>query len=806
MNLPKSFANVVARHWPWVIAAWVLAALAVRGLAPPWDQVTRDGDLAYLPDEMTSVRAEALMSEAFPNRRTRSEIVLVVERRGAALTPADMAVADRLAARLAPGRIAELPIEKAWDRRTAVVGKKFVSPVSHQGQAALVVLRLAPEFMATQNMGILARVQDEMAAERRREPWPAGLEVGLSGSAAIGGDMLSSAAESVRTIDVMSVALVLLVLLLVYRSPALVLVPLVTMVVSVAVASNVVALLTVLSERLDWLDFKVFKTTKIFITVVLWGSGTDYCLFLISRYKEELERGRDRVGAMSESLHQVGPALVGSAMTTILGLSMMAFADFGKFRNSGPAIAICLAVALAASLTLAPALLRALGGAVFWPFGLVTDAARRDAVAAGRAWPREELRYRLWDSISRTIVARPAPIFCAVILLLAPLAWAGRQVPISYDLLQELRADRPSVVGTQMLRRHFGAGESGPITVLAHRPAGGLDQPEARRPLRDLTEWFYESPDVQSVRSLVEPLGDRPRRRGIATREDRERLAAQRHPETLDIFLAQSPELAGKVTRFDVVQRFDPFSAEAIEVVGRIDARLQALSRDPNSYWHGTQFELSGTSSGLRDLEAVTSSDQALIQRLVLVAVLAVLVGVLRRPGLCVFLMLTVLFSYYVTLGATELFFTWLYGPTFEGLDWKAPIFLFVILVATGVDYNVYLCARMVEEQRRAGPLEGLRRAATATGGIITSCGLIMAGTFLAMMFGSLRAMVELGFALTLGILLDTFVVRAVLVPSALAWYYRRLDRNEGRAEPEPRPARARPRAERHEIRQSASR
>lgn len=801
MNLPKPLVTVVARHWPWVIAAWVALAAITQWAAPPWDQVTRDGDLAYLPAEMTSVRAESLLAEAFPNRRTRSEIVVVVERADGALTPADLAVADRLAQRLAPGRIAELPIEKLWDRRTAVVGKKFVSPVSQRGQAALVVLRLAPEFMAVQNMGILARVQQEIAAERHESGWPHGLQVGVSGSAAIGGDMLTSAAESVRTTDVMSVAFVLIVLILVYRSPALVLVPLVTMVVSVTVATNVVALLTQFSEQTQWIDFKVFKTTKIFITVILWGSGTDYCLFLISRYREELDEGRDRFLAMREALRKVSPALIGSAMTTILGLSMMAFADFGKFRNSGPAIAVCLAVALAASLTLAPALIRGLGGAVFWPFGVAKPATQASGV---------EIRSRFWEWLSQTIVARPGAIFAAVVLLLAPLAWAGLDVPISYDLLQELRADRPSVVGTQMLRRHFGAGETGPIIVLAHRPQGGLDQPAARQPIRDLTAWFYEAPEVVGVRSLVEPLGDRPRRWGLAARSDRERLAAQRHPDTIEIFLAQSPKLQGQVTRFDVIQRFDPFSKEAIAVVDRLDSRLQALADDPKSYWHGASFELSGTSSGLRDLQAVTVSDQALIQRLVLLSTLAVLIAVLRRPGLCVYLMLTVLFSYFVTIGATKSFFAWLDGPTFEGLDWKAPIFLFVILVATGVDYNVYLAARMVEEQRRYGWLEGLRRAVSVTGGIITSCGLIMAGTFLAMMFGSLRAMVELGFALTLGILLDTFVVRALLVPAALAWRYRRLERKEGAApahDAEIPAARIGHHADRYEaMRQSAAR
>ena len=792
--------DFVTRHWLLVVLGWAALAIVLRFVAPQWNAVAHDGNLAYLPAGMTSAEGERLWREAFPQNRAQSQVIIVIARDEAPLTDTDKDVAAYLADEF-EALAEELGITDVWTHEMRVIGEKLKSA---DGRAVLIALQMRNEFMAVENIRILDRVVAVLDDAKGDAGFPAGLQVGVTGSAAVGGDMLASAGESIRNTELTTILVIVVILLVVYRAPLLVIVPLLTITVAVVVGTSVLALLTQINQipGMEWWDFKVFTTTRIFIVVILFGSGTDFCLFLIARYREELDRrlagqpltstnpfvshertqhplpgplpaGEGERRALAAALSGVGEALVASAATTIVGLAMMFFADFGKFRDSGPAIAVCLAVTLAACITLAPALLRAAGGLVFWPsksIGAAGQLALEGDESSRRRTDQRTEGYStggFWTQVSHLVVRRPGLLLVASMVLLAPFAAAGLSVEITYDLLNEMRADRPSVAGSRLLREHFPAGETGPVIVLVDRHNADFRTTEGRDELAELTDKFLKLEGVEAVRSATQPFGHPFRGLGSLLGGDAAKVLAANTSRAKDTYVTPVAELAGTVARFDLVLADEPFSREASARLSAIESGVLTL-QERDASWRTADFYFAGTTSATRDLERVTSSDQTLIQQLVLLAVLGVLFVLLRQPLVCVYLIVTVLLTYYVTLGATELLFEWLYRGTFAGLDWKVPLFLFVILIAVGEDYNIYLMTRVVEEQERHGPIRGLQLAVARTGGIITSCGIIMAATFVSMATGTLRGMQELGFALSLGVLLDTLVVRPVLVPAFL--------------------------------------
>lgn len=798
----------VATKAGWWLILWMVVVVVASRMAPPWDSVTKNGEFGFLPDSSPSRQGEKLSTQAFPNKELASSVVVVVHRtqQTEELTEADRAIIRET---LVP-QLKELvpPEEVVNDTSTQVAnaqkeshsasqqpvkGSPLISRVRSpeddltgplllaiDGHAALVVVELSTDFLDLRNLQLVNLVEEVVSKWQRDHAQAAGLKYELSGSAVVGRDTSVAKQKSARATEVMTLVLVILLLAIIHRAPLPALIPLVTVYVSVKLSRSLLALMA----GIGWIG--LFDDIQTFITVIVYGAGVDYCMFLTARYREELDAGIPCEQALAESVEKTGSALLASAGTVIGGIGMLIFAEFGKFQEAGVAIAFSLVVVLCAALTLSSVLLRLAGRWILWPRMLPTSQSRlaNSTTTDGASLASNEpaLESTAWHRVGQIILKRPGSTLaiCLVALTIPSIAALVYYDRLDYGLISNLSDDAPCVLGTRSLQSHFPAGVTGPMSVLIHSDQTDFGTPEGSELIDQLTTWLDEKQELlhlKDVRNVAHPLGiteaaSRPWQ-GLSTAQTIARRGVLRR-RAKEHYVSEADSLAGKVTRLELVFDHDPFSREGIANLDRFDPLLRA--EVGRVFPPGTSLHLLGSTASIRDLKTVRARDQIRIGSLVSLSVFLILVAMLRQTVVALYLVFSVLLSYTAAYGVTLGVF-WMLNPSgFEGLGWKLPLLLFTILVAVGEDYNIFLLSRVEEEQRRHGPVQGVVVALDKTGGIISSCGLIMAGTFSALMFSSLVNMRQLGFALSFGVLLDTFVVRPILVPAFLVMWYGRKE------------------------------
>lgn len=806
----------INRAWPAILLVWLVSVVATAVVAPPLEKVAQTEEFAFLPTNSPSHVAERLFRQAFPKKLVPSRIVIVIRRpdQPSGLQERDLEWIDDSVDEGDKDREFELreqllkiaedqgglaedsdetlepPAGKA-PARTPLKngGRSSISAIrtfrdrtmgrlllSDKKDATLVLVELTTDFLDSHNQTTVQRIEDLLfkSDSEFRKHIPPGLVLSLSGEATVGRDMQQAAKDSAKATERYTVLLVVILLIMIYRAPLLAVIPLVT----VGIARELTLSLLTLMAEIKWVT--LFPGVETYVTVLLYGAGVDYCLFLIARYKEELDSGVSFDEGVSNSVAKVGAAIAASAGTVICGIGMMMFAEFGKFRQAGFAISFGLVIVLIASLTFTPALLRCFGRIAFYP------QMRTERVTTSGGWlptasffsrlPAVQWMQNPWDTVGRLLVRRPMTLWLVSIALMTPFAIVAVTfyTHLSYGLLSDLPFASRSVEGTHAVKQHFPAGATGPITVLLHndkidfthegdaQSPGGID---LVKKVSDALSADKEKLQLADVRSVAYPYGGAESLDSIL-----DGLSAVRRKRTRDLIIAfyvsRQEAVADHVTRMELTANVDPFSRDSMEHLTHIQQKIEELLK--NNLGEGTKVLMTGSTASIRDLKTVTDGDQVRIDILVVTIVFLILVVLLRRPAICLYLIITVLFSYLVALGATYCFYWWLDQGNFAGLDWKVPMFLFTILIAVGEDYNIFLMTRIEEEQAIYGPVDGVIHALQKTGRIISSCGIIMAGTFCSLWMGSLRGMCQLGFALAFGVLLDTFVVRPILVPAYL--------------------------------------
>ncbi|MET7420144.1 MMPL family transporter [Dactylosporangium sp. NPDC005555] len=672
-----------------VLTLWLVAGFLLMPLAGRLGDVTSTDPALVLPQHAEATRELLRERAAFPGTGTPSAVVVYV--RDGGVTDADRAVVE--ADRAAFGAV-------------AVGGAAGPVTASRDGQALLVAFPVPDKAAVKQIKAALADA-------------PAGLRTAVTGEAGALADVDEIGEHVDATLFLAAAGIVAVLLLLTYRSPVLWIVPL----VSAAAASQFTSAIVYLMGR--HLDVTVTPDNTTIMTVLVFGAGTDYALLLIARYREELHRHEDRTTAMTVAVRRSFPAILASAATVTIGVLCLLAAQMNDMRSFGPIAATGIIVSLAVMTTLLPAMLVLLGRWVFWPF-----VPRFGAVVP--------VRRGGWQRVAGFVGRRPRALWMATAVVLVLLGLGVSGLRLGQSSSQMYTGEVGSVLGQQLIERHYPGGTSAPAMLVA--AASTVD-------------------DVVAAAKRVSGVAD-----ATAT--------------------ARSAD--GRWVRIAATLTDPPESAAARATIDRLRAAVHAVP--------GADALVGGQTATLVDVARASERDNAVIMPMILLVVLVVLVLLLRALVAPLLLAASVAVSYIAAMGLSGLIFTAIGHPN---IMQAMPLYGWLFLVTLGVDYTIFLMTRAREEVAVRGNRDGMLTALTATGGVITSAGLVLAGTFGVLVVLPFVAAIQMGVIVAVGVLLDTFVVRTLLVP-ALAidvgpklWWPSRHALSPAAAPPSRVPARA---------------
>src|SRR4051812_3835138 len=680
---------VTGRRGKWVtVALWIVLAVVFAPLGSKLADKTDNRTESFLPKDAESTKVVQILEKDFPGGQTVTG--LIVYHHPGGLTAQDKAkmVSDA----------------KAADAGLPLVGKPVVpfqpgAPkelVAPQGDLAYTVLAVPDNQDKTGDWGKDLRKITSKGAR-------AGTNVYVTGNVGFIADFKEVFSSLDTKLLLATVLLVLVLLGAIYRSVLIALIPLVVVGFAYSVAQGLIYLYADSGQT-------VSENATQILVVLLFGVGTDYCLLLVSRYREELHAIEDKHQAMGRALRRAGPAILASGSTVALAMLVLLVAKTGSVHSLGPVSAIGVACVMLAGLTLLPALLAIVGRRGFWP--------RRAAVAYD---PDHELQRRtgVWRRVGDKVLHRPGAALAATVAIFAAGAVGLLAYKEDYSTNGFFKKRTEAVDGYKLIERSLPAGSLAPTTVIVRRDNGPATE-------NDVTAAAQQARGIPDV-AAVTPL------------------------------LARSRD--GRLARFDIVFKDDPNKQAALDRVPLLRGLLHDLGPGVSAMvGAGSAINYDFSHSAARDLKVVVPLALAVIA-----VILAILLQALVAP---IVLILTVIASFFGTLGISFLFFR--YVDNQAGVSATLPIFAFIFLVTLGVDYTIFLMSRTREEARVHGTREGMLRALAATGPVITSAGIILAGTFSVLMTLPVTFAFNIGFMVAVGILLDTFIVRTIMVPAAV--------------------------------------
>ena len=684
-----------------VTLAWLMISGVVGPLFGSLSTVQKNDNSKFLPDGSESSRA-SLAINTFAAKDAFKQFPTLVLFIGKA-TPDKVASANVFAQSLASKDLVDKngqPIKDSSGKSISIPisnylasGAQSVAFPSAKGDAILANIPLSSDSAGADlpnKKPVLPAIVTTIRYYANQYASANGFVTHTTGLGALFADLFDSFSGLDSSLLATTGLVVAVILIIVYRSPILWILPLFSAIIALSLAGGVIY------ELAKHNIITVDGQSQGILSVLVLGAATDYALLLIARYREELHLHESRVVAMKKAWRGVVEPIIASGSTVTLGLLVLLLSQLTNNRGLGPVGAIGIVAAMITILTLLPALLVLFGRWIFWPKRPAFDSA-------------DEKLSGLWSKIAKATERSPRKYWAiAGIILVALAAFSTSLHANGLSTSQSFTKKTDSVIGQSLLPNYFPAGSGEPTQIVV------------------------SSDKAAEVTTKLRAIS------GVTT--------VMPHPGTTVV--------NGKVL-LDATLAYGPDSDKAVNLMPAI--RAAAHSADPASL-------VGGTTSVYYDTHQATRHDQMTIIPVILILI-AIILGLLLRSVLASLLLLvTVVLSFLATLGASSIVFHHLFH--FAGEDSSFPLFAFVFLVALGIDYNIFLMTRVREETIKHGTKFGMTKGVTVTGGVITSAGIVLAATFTVLGILPLVFLAELGFAVGFGVLLDTLLVRSILVPA----------------------------------------
>ena len=802
-----------------VLAVWLVGIFFAFGTNLPgkFTDAEENESTSFLPGDAESTKALKAAEEL---QKGELAPAVIIFRRESGLTAADREMINKDVAALSKKRfegvVADGPTAASGGRQgdrggsesgqrptgaaaapgcagpaTAVPGqpsdyRPFVGPIcSSDGKAAIVTAYLKGDG---ESESILDPIQDWR--DKVSDPG-GGLEVKITGGAGYAADAIEVFESINGTLLFAAVTLVIVLLILIYRSPVFLFVPLTAVIFAELLARSV-------GYGLSEVGVTINGQSSSIMSVLVLGAGTDYALLIVSRYREELHKTSDRHEAIDAAMRSAGPAVFASAATVVAALLCLTIAKVNGTAGLGPIGAMGVACAALSMLTLLPALLTIFGRRALWPFVPHTpETAPTEAIIRSGVARRivEGSKPVALGFVIPAAVLVPFGLIPRLFMKLVEVAGGPRFRPLHDNVflpyeLRRYRHEKPTDATHGFWARVGARVAAGPrrvavgsVVILLVLTAG-LAFFSTDLTTNDSYTTDVESTEGQDLVAKSFPSGASVPTDIIVPRGG-DVAAVTRATEGVDGVETVTPPVASgeQGTLIQATLEPNPYSTEAFDLIDPIRDAVGDASE-------GTL--VGGASAVEFDVREASAFDSAVIPPIVLVVVFLILVLLLRAVVAPLILIGTVILSFLASLGVGYFVFDVVFG--FPGSDPSLPLFAFVFLVALGVDYNIFLVARAREETLKHGTREGMTRALAVTGGVITSAGIVLAGTFLVLGSLPLVFLTEIGFVVAFGVLLDTFLVRSVLVPALVlqlgdkVWWPSALSKGKP-AEPQAQPA-----------------